>query len=359
MKIVSIVGTRPQFIKEAMLGHCVRALDAWQHVLIHSGQHYDTNVSDVFFEGLVIPTSDYSLHVGSGSHGEMTAAILLGVEKILLQECPDAVIVYGDTNTTVAGALAASKLCIPIIHIEAGIRMLPKTMPEEINRVVTDHLSSLYCCCSDLAVDTLAKEGIMSGVHVTGDLQLDLFTYMKSTFSFEKYCRSFCLTPGEYIVVTIHRDYNVDNKEVLTEILKGLKYCSQQTKYPIVFPIHPRTYKRIQEMGLHVLCEHMVLIPPQGYIELMSLVLSAAFVITDSGGLQKETYYAGKRAVVVMPDSGWRELIDTGWNVLTEPIAEVLLQKSLDVCSSHPYPEALYGTGIAAQHIINIIVQSI
>lgn len=356
MKILSLVGARPQFIKEALLNRYVQKIHAWEHILVHSGQHYDANISDIFFKELSIPHPKYHLGIGSGTHGVMTAAALTAVEHILCSERPDALLVYGDTNTTLAGSLAAAKLGIPIIHIEAGIRMLPKTMPEEINRVITDRLSSVLCCCSALGVENLALEGITSGVHITGDIQLDLFQQMKPYLFPEDICTQLGVIPEEFVVVTIHRDYNVDNPKVLMEILTGLSCFAQQTTLKVLFSLHPRTHNCIQKQNFQLLPDTIIWIPPQSYLEMMSLISAAKFVITDSGGLQKEAYYAGKRTVVVMPDSGWRELIDTGWNILTEPTSDTLVKKVFEVLSFCEYPQHIYGNGDATQRIVQHIL---
>lgn len=216
MKLVSLVGARPQFVKEALVGEAARRLGAWRHVLVHSGQHYDGNMSDIFFQELGIPQPDYHLGIGSGSHARMTAAALTGMEEILLKEKPDALLVYGDTNTTLAGALAAAKLHLPVIHVEAGIRMQPKTMPEEINRVLTDRLATLMCCCSELGRRNLAAEGITEGVHVAGDVMYDLFLRMRPRFTPEKTCADMALTPETFVLATLHRDYADCRKKPIT-----------------------------------------------------------------------------------------------------------------------------------------------
>ena len=357
MKIVSLVGARPQFVKEAMLGKAVRESQAWQHVLVHSGQHYDINMSDIFFQELGIPQPDYHLGIGSGSHATMTAAAMVGMEEVLLKEKPDALLVYGDTNTTLAGALAAAKLCLPVIHVEAGIRMLPRTMPEEINRVLTDRISALMCCCSELGRTNLAAEGITNGVSVCGDLMYDVYCRMEKRMNPDEACRPHTLTPGKFAVGTIHRDYNTDNPEALRGIFEGLVQAQAETGCTMLLPLHPRTKKRLQEQGLWELANRCILLDPMGYVDLLSLVRAAAFVVTDSGGLQKEAYYARKRCVVVMPDTGWRELTDSGWNLLAAPEAHSLSARCRQILEPLSMPQNVYGDGQAAQAIVSAVQQ--
>lgn len=358
MKIVSLVGARPQFIKEALVGAAVRQSQAWQHVLVHSGQHYDANMSDIFFEELGIPRPAYHLGIGGGSHAQMTAAALTGMEDILLKESPDALLVYGDTNTTLAGALAAAKLHVPVIHVEAGIRMLPKTMPEEINRVLTDRISAVMCCCSELGRRNLAAEGLTAGVSVTGDVMYDLFLRMQPRFTPEATCAGMSLMPGEFLLATLHRDYNVDTPASLRGMLEGLTAVQEELGLAVLLPLHPRTRKRAEEFGLTGLLERLHTCAPVGYLEVMSLASAARFVISDSGGLQKEAYYAGKRCAVMMPDTGWRELVECGWNVLCSPQKESILSAAQSIRSPLPYPAHIYGSGQAAREVIQAVGSS-
>lgn len=358
MKIVSLVGARPQFIKEALVGAAVRQSRAWQHVLVHSGQHYDANMSDIFFEELGIPRPDYHLGIGGGSHAQMTAAALTGMEDILLKEKPDALMVYGDTNTTLAGVLAAVKLHVPVIHVEAGIRMQPRTMPEEINRVLTDRISTVMCCCSELGRRNLAAEGLTHGVSVTGDVMYDLFLRMQPRFTPEATCAAMSLIPGEFVLATLHRDYNVDTPASLRGMLEGLIAVQEELSLTVLLPLHPRTRKRAEEFGVTGLLEHLYTCAPVGYLEVMSLASAASFVISDSGGLQKEAYYAGKRCAVMMPDTGWRELVECGWNLLCSPERESILRAANRAMTPLSYPAEIYGNGDAAQGIINVVLQT-
>lgn len=352
MKLVSLVGARPQFVKETLVGEAARRLGAWRHILVHSGQHYDANMSDVFFEELGIPQPDYHLGIGSGSHARMTAAALTGMEDILLKEAPDALLVYGDTNTTLAGALAAAKLHIPVVHVEAGIRMQPRTMPEETNRVLTDRISAVMCCCSDLGRRNLAAEGLTAGVAVTGDVMYDLFLRLRPRFTPEAACANAGLAPEGFVLATLHRDYNVDTPDSLRGLLEGLAAVQEEYGLPVLLPLHPRTRKRAGEFGLESLLGGLRTCEPLGYLELMSLTSAARLVVSDSGGLQKEAYYAGKRCAVMMPDTGWRELTDARWNALCAPERESILETVGTLLGPAERPESVYGDGTAAERII-------
>ncbi|GAB1400782.1 UDP-N-acetylglucosamine 2-epimerase (non-hydrolyzing) [Aminivibrio sp.] len=344
-KVVSLVGARPQFIKEAVIGAEVRRRNAWNHILVHSGQHYDANMSDIFFSELSMKQPDYFLGVGSGLHGKQTAEVLIKFEELLLEEKPNMVLVYGDTNTTVAGALAAAKLKIPVAHVEAGIRQNPKDMPEEINRVMTDHISTYLFCCSRLAAENLAKEGITEGISVVGDVMYDLYLKVKPHFTPEKTREQFGLEEGRYIIATLHRDFNVDNPGSLKNILEGLAKAKKATGLEILLPLHPRTRKRIAEFGLQDLISAFKITEPMGYLELMSLTQQCSAVVTDSGGYQKEAYYAGKRAVVVMPDTGWRKLTESGWNVLCDAKTEAVMYNVKEVLSFIDNHTKVFGNG--------------
>jgi len=351
-KIVSLVGARPQFIKEAVVGAEARGRNAWKHVLVHSGQHYDANMSDVFFSELDIRRPDHFLGTGSGTHAAQTADVLVKFEALLLDEKPDMVLVYGDTNTTVAGALAAAKLKIPVAHVEAGIRQRPKDMPEEINRVLADHISARLFCCSSLAAENLAREGISSGVWVAGDVMYDLYLKMRRRFTPDETRERFGLEKDGYLLATVHRDFNTDDPKSLGGVLEGLVRARAKSGLDVVLPLHPRTRKRIDEFGLAHLAASLRTVEPLGYLDLMSLTQQCAAVITDSGGYQKEAYYAGRRAVVVMPDTGWRELTECGWNVLCAPEAADLERALAAIAEPCAYPENLFGDGTAGKRIV-------
>jgi UDP-N-acetylglucosamine 2-epimerase (non-hydrolysing) len=349
MKIISLVGARPNFIKEIML-HKEFQKKKVREILVHSGQHYDLNMSDIFFKSLQIKKPDYFLNIGSGNHGEMTGKIMIAFEKVVMKEKPDVILVYGDTNTTLAGALVGAKLKIPIAHIEAGIRSLPKDAPEEINRVVTDHVSDYLFCPSKLAVENLKKEGIIEGVYFVGDVMFDLYKKMEWHFQYGL-LRKYHLTENNYIVVTLHRDFNVDDKKKLKKILGELQKINKKMK--VVFPIHPRTAKRIREFNLKKYINSLLVIEPIDYLDLMGLVKKSWKVITDSGGLQKETYFAKKQAIILMLDTGWRELVNAKWNTLTDEnnIYNSIFKDTVafDSCSN------IYGNGTSSIKTTNIL----
>jgi len=351
VKLISLIGARPQIIKEAILNQELEK-EGIEEILVHSGQHYDFNMSDVFFKVLNIKKVSYNLGIGSGTHAEMTGKTMIEFEKVVLKERPDIILVYGDTNTTLAGALVGSKLKIPVAHVEAGIRQEPKDMPEEINRVLTDHVSKYLFCPSKLAMDNLKKENIKEGVYFTGDIMYDLFLKMKPYFD-ETIINKFSLEENKYVVTTIHRDFNTDNKSNLKAILKELDEISKEIK--VVFPIHPRTKKRIEEFDLKQYTKNILMIEPLDYLSMMGLVQKSLFVITDSGGLQKEAYFARKRAIVVMPDTGWRELTDAGWNILSK--ADEIKDKMNYIINNeiNSKTENIYGDGNAGEKIAGLI----
>jgi len=315
MRVVSLIGARPQFIKEAVLNKEFKK-QGIEEIIVNSGQHYDYNMADVFFETLGIKAPDYNLEVGSGLHGEMTAKIMTEFEKLMLDIKPDVILVYGDTNTTLAGALVGAKLRIKVAHVEAGIRMLPKDMPEEINRVLTDRISTYLFCPTKGSVENLKKEGITEGIHFTGDVTYDLYLQTKDHFDYSL-SEELGLEEGKYTVVTIHRDYNVDDKDNLEKILKALEEVNKDSK--IIFPMHPRTKKMIEKFELEELIKDLVILEPIDYLSLMGLMERCKNVITDSGGLQRESYYMKKPAFLLMPDPAWHELVEEKMNFLCTP----------------------------------------
>lgn len=352
MKVVSLIGARPQYIKEAVLNKEFKKAGI-EEIIINSGQHYDYNMSDIFFEKLGIKAPDYNLQVGSGLHGEMTAKIMVGFEKLVMDIKPDVVLVYGDTNTTLAGAIVTTKLKIPLAHVEAGVRMLPKDMPEEINRTLTDRVSNYLFCPSQLAVENLKKEGITQGVHFTGDVTYDLFLQSQEHFDYNMF-EDMKLEENKYILVTLHRDYNVDDNERFRKILEELKELSKE--YRVVFPIHPRSRKRIEEFGYNEYVKGIDLIEPVGYLSLMGLLQHCKCVITDSGGFQKEAYFSKKHAYLPMPDPAWHELVKYGMNTLCEQdnIYEKVIENN-----DYNYVPNIYGDGKAGEKIVKILRSNI
>jgi len=343
-KIITVVGARPQFIKNAPLEIAFREFENLEVKSIHTGQHYDDNMSRIFFEELGISEPAYQLNVGSAGHGIQTGRMLESIEEILLKERPDMLVVFGDTNSTLAGALAASKLHIPVAHIEAGLRSYNKSMPEEINRVMTDHLSSLLFVPSDVSVKNLNREGIYNGVHVVGDIMLDT---LKMAID-----QKIATAPDEksYYYTTIHRPYNTDHKERMISILSALNNLD----LPVVFSIHPRTSALLETM--HVSTEayaNIRFIPPQGYFDNIGYMMGADKIITDSGGLQKEAWFLKKPCVTIRPETEWIETLENNWNVLVFDDL-TLLKPALEIIPGD-YPEGCYGKGNAANKIAETI----
>ncbi|NMC73700.1 MAG: UDP-N-acetylglucosamine 2-epimerase (non-hydrolyzing) [Geobacteraceae bacterium] len=312
MKLVTVVGARPQFVKCAPLSREIRKEHT--EILVHTGQHYDPEMSDVFFRDLAIPEPDYHLGVGSGSHGEQTGEILARIEQVLLKEKPDMVIVFGDTNSTLAGALSATKLHIPVAHVEAGLRSFDRSMPEEINRVVTDHVSDLLFCPTRTAVRNLADEGITRGVHLVGDVMVDALEYNRHIAAKKsRILERFGLPPGGYLVVTVHRPANTDNWEHMDAILSALGESGQ----PVLFPVHPRTKKMLNEFGCwSVLPKNIIVTEPLGYLDMLQAMANARKILTDSGGMQKEAYLLGVPCITLRDTTEWVETVEDGWNVL-------------------------------------------
>lgn len=312
MKILSIVGARPQFIKCAPLSRAIRKEHT--EILVHTGQHYDPEMSEIFFKELNIPEPDYNLGIGSGSHAEQTGEMLIEIEKILLYKKPDIVLVYGDTNSTLAGALAASKLHIKVVHVEAGLRSFDRDMPEEINRVLTDHISDLLFCPTETAVLNLKDEGITTGVYNVGDVMLDALEYnIKIAEKKATILDDLDLSPKEYLVATIHRASNTDRSKNLSSIVNA--FCD--VDIPIVFPVHPRTEKYLKHYGLwDKLCEKVKVIPPLGYLEMLKLMAHSRKILTDSGGVQKEAYMLGVPCITMRETTEWVETVEDGGNVL-------------------------------------------
>jgi UDP-N-acetylglucosamine 2-epimerase (non-hydrolysing) len=321
MKIVSIVGARPQFIKCAPVSRELRKEHT--EILVHTGQHYDPEMSDVFFEELQIPRPDYNLDVGSGSHGKQTGEILEKVEDVLIGEKPDLVLVYGDTNSTFAGSLAAAKLHIPVVHVEAGLRSFDRTMPEEINRILTDHLSDLLFCPTKTAVDNLRNEGIIKGVHCVGDVMADALEFnMKIAEERSHVLDRLGVTPKQYLVLTVHRPSNTDSHVHMEHIIGGLG----DGGIPVVFPVHPRTRKYLEEYGMwDRLPENFMVTEPLGYLDMIRSMGSAHKIVTDSGGIQKEAYMLGVPCVTLRENTEWVETLHGGWNILVGADREKIL----------------------------------
>ncbi|MCI9576430.1 MAG: UDP-N-acetylglucosamine 2-epimerase (non-hydrolyzing) [Clostridiales bacterium] len=355
MKIVTIVGARPQFIKASVVSAALKRM--CDEVIVHTGQHYDSNMSDVFFQELGIPEPVYNLGVGSGSHGKQTGEMLMKIEHVILSEKPDLLLVYGDTNSTLAGALAASKIHIPVAHVEAGLRSYNMRMPEEQNRVLTDHISKWLFCPTQTAVENLRKEGITQGVSMTGDVMLDSVLHFrevaKQNPSKMAIFRELGLTPKQYRLATLHRAETTEGG--LTAILKIFK-AFEQLPEKVVLPIHPRTRslaeQAIQEGGF----QNIQLIDPVGYLEMLLLTDSASQVLTDSGGLQKEAWFMEVPCITLRKETEWVETLKGNWNVLADLETADILEKALHTI---PDPQARtsmpFGNGKASEKIAQIL----
>ncbi len=341
MKIVSIVGARPQFVKSAVLRKLFLENNI-DEILIHTGQHYDHNMSTVFFDEMKIAPPDYNCTLKLRSHGGMTGEILKGVEAILVAEKPDYCLVYGDTNSTVAGALAAAKLHIPVIHVEAGLRSFNKRMPEEINRILTDHASSLLLCSTSTAVENLAKENITNGVHHVGDIMFDAVQQLTHSLDCEQIVGELVERNHKPLAcLTLHRQENVHSSKRLLELIE---FCrSFESKYQIVFPAHPNTASRIKEHGISI--GGIIKIQPLSYLSMQALVNASDLVLTDSGGLQKEAYFHGTRCITLRDETEWLETISSGWN---------RLWKSPDY-TQQPETITEYGEGDAGAKMLRIV----
>ncbi|HUQ65148.1 MAG TPA: UDP-N-acetylglucosamine 2-epimerase (non-hydrolyzing) [Flavitalea sp.] len=344
--IVTVIGARPQFIKAAMLSKALKC-QGIPEVIIHTGQHYDYKMSEVFFSELALPGAEINLNVGSGSHGIQTGEMLTGIERYLLEHIKKIshVLLYGDTNSTLAGALAAAKLNIPVIHIEAGLRSYNRAMPEEINRVTTDHVSSLLFCSSDTGVENLKKEGITGGVHISGDIMLDAFN-MFSSIAANKFVISDIIPQDvaeDFSLLTIHRPVNTDNIQNLTAILNGLK----SLKTNIVWPVHPRNKSILGKLNVPA---NVFIHDPFSYFEMMVILRGAKKILTDSGGLQKEAYWAKKPCITIRTETEWVETLHNNWNILTQAVnSEIKNAFNTEINSSSWYE--LYGNGTAGKKI--------
>jgi UDP-GlcNAc3NAcA epimerase len=348
MKVLSIVGARPEFIQATMVSRAIR--EQHQEILVHTGQHYDISLSRTFFDELEIPSPDYNLNVGSKSHARQTGEIMMRLEELLQVENPDIVIVRGDTNSTMASALAASKLKIPIAHIEAGERSFNRNMPEEINRLVTDRLADIHFCTSQKAMQHLVSEGITEAVYWVGDVMLDaMFYYRPLAHRRSKILTKLKLNPQKYCLVTIHRANNTDDLHRLSNIVKILNQSSET----IVFPVHPRTVKSLSNVET-TLEKHVKLIGPVGYLDMIQLEENARLIATDSGGVQREAYFLGIPCLTMRDETEWTETVEAGWNKLVGTDPEQVLYNWKNFTSPLDHPP-IFGEGIASQRIAHIL----
>ena len=354
MKVVTIVGARPQFIKCAPVSRHLRL--AAHEVLLHTGQHYDENMSRIFFEQLDIPEPDYNLNVGSGSHGLQTAQMLHRIENILTEESPECVLVYGDTNSTLAGALAAVKLQIPVAHVEAGLRSFNRRMPEEINRVVTDQISSLYFCPTQTAVNNLANEGMRKGVYLVGDVMYDaLKENIEKARQISTILDKLNLRSKGYILVTIHRAENTDDRVALKNICDALVELSLSGE-TIIFAAHPRTLKRLEMLGERERLNKQI-IEPLPYLDMLLLQESAKLLITDSGGMQKEALWLSVPCVTLRHDTEWTETLKSGWNTLAGNEKQNILS-AVRESLKELRPAAEFKDYGASKHLVEILCKT-
>lgn len=353
MKILTIVGARPQVIKAEPLTRAIR--DAGhESFLLHTGQHWDFGMSEIFFEQMGIAKANVNLGVGSGRHGQQTARMLEGIESVLLKECPDWVVVLGDTNSTLAGALAAAKLHYPLAHVEAGLRSFNRRMPEEVNRVLTDHISDALFAPTEVAVNNLIQEGITSDrVILVGDVMYDAFLHFSAMYrDNSRLLESLGLGTNKYILATVHRAENTDDTERLRAIFEGLQSVGES--HSVIMPLHPRTRAALAMAGLQLEnYDRIQAIDPLGYLDMLGLERSATLIASDSGGVQKEAYFAGVPCVTLRNETEWTELIQTGWNRLCPPTSGAVIAQTIrDTIGSRGRNVVLYGGGQAAQRIV-------
>lgn len=362
MKIVTIIGARPQFIKASALSRAIAKYNNYNaakpinEVIIHTGQHFDQNMSEVFFNELNIPKPDHNLGINSKSHGAMTGQMLEKIEEILINEIPDRVVVYGDTNSTLAGSLAATKLLIPVAHVEAGLRSFNMTMPEEINRIISDRVSDLLFCPTETAVTNLSKEGIYSGVFNVGDIMYDIALFLGKKALKAYSLKNWGVTEKEYVLCTVHRQENTDPKERLENIFRALQEISGTNK--VLLPLHPRTLKKINEHKLENLLEGIQILEPLPYLAMLRLEISAKAIFTDSGGIQKEAYFHKIPCFTLRDETEWVETLENGRNRLCGADRATILEgwhqaKEIPAAES----SMLYGDGTAAEKILSILIE--
>jgi UDP-N-acetylglucosamine 2-epimerase len=351
MKIIHIVGARPQFIKAAMVSRAWNSSDG--EYLLHTGQHYSVKMSRLFFDELKLRKPDINLEVGSGSHAAQISKMLMGIDQYFENIQPDHVIIYGDTNSTLAGALAASKREIPLSHVEAGLRSYNRSMPEEINRIVSDHLSNLLFCPTEQAVKNLSSEGLKDNVHLVGDVMADaLFSFLKIANKQSGILDLLDLQPKKYVLATTHRGGNVDDKKNLSQIIAGFREINQV----IILPLHPRTKKMVEVFDLSF-PENVRVVEPVGYLDILVLEENAECILTDSGGIQKEAYLLGVRCITMREETEWVETVDAGWNFLAGASHEKIKNGFYDFYPEENRPQ-IYGSGDASDKIVRVIKSS-
>lgn len=353
MKVTSILGVRPQFVKASVVSRELRKKH--EEILIHTGQHYDYQMNKVFFEQLNIPEPDYHLDIGSGTHGYQTGEMLKKIEEVLLKEKPDIVLTYGDTNSTLAGALAASKLQIKTAHVESGLRSFDRSMPEEVNRILTDHCSDILFCPTQNAVDNLRNEGITENVHLTGDVMADSLLYNREIAENKStILNDLGLKSKGYLVATIHRASNTDNERNLKNIVDAFSELNET----IIFPLHPRTEKFLKKYGFYErLKSSVILTQPLGFLEFIKLMTHAKMILTDSGGVQKEAYILKVPCITLRENTEWIETVDDGWNVLVGTDKEKIVNLVDEFTPSIKTYQNRFGNGDACKRVCDILNQ--
>ena len=351
MKIATIIGARPQFIKSTLLSREIRKY--FSEIIIHTGQHYDFELSKIFFDELSLIDPDYNLEIGSGSHATQTGNMLIKIEEILLKEKPDYTLVFGDTNSTLAGALASKKIGIPVIHVEAGMRNNDEYKPEEINRILIDHISNWLFAPTETAVNNLRREGLLKNVVLTGDVNYDLLKYNLESIKEQDSFRKFKLTPKNYYLLTIHKSINTDSKDRLTNILKNIV----EIKKSVLFPVHPRTLKEIKKKGLLRLIENsnIFITKPLGFMEFLNLLYHSDKVITDSGGVQKDAYCLGIPCITLR-ETEWTETVESGWNIVIDSLSDKFF-KVIDDFNPSTEQKEIFGDGYAYKKIVKTLNQ--
>lgn len=361
MRIATIVGARPQFVKasavsQAIARHNADGVEKISEVLIHTGQHYDANMSEIFFTELQLRKPDHHLGIANLNHGAMTGRMMEAIESLLLELRPQWLLVYGDTNSTLAGALAAAKLHIPVAHVEAGLRSFNRRMPEEVNRVLTDHASDLLLCPTERAVENLKKEGITSGTHVVGDVMYDVLLHYRERAIKEFNLDQWDVTAGHYALVTIHRAENTDDPKRLREILTALNEVAKSCV--VILPLHPRTQRRIDELGYRKLMSALRIIEPVSYLAMLRLQASAQVILTDSGGVQKEAFMHGIPCLTLRDETEWVETVDLGWNTLCGASRDAIHTAWNSIGKQTMRQGQPYGDGRAAEKIVAMLLDS-
>jgi UDP-GlcNAc3NAcA epimerase len=355
MKILTIIGARPQFIKAAVVSKAIAKNGIITEHILHTGQHFDPNMSDVFFNEMNIPRPSYQLDCGSGSHAEMMAKMLVEIEKTILTDKPDFVMVFGDTNSTLAGALTAAKLHIPVIHVEAGLRSFNKKMPEEVNRILTDHVSAYLFCPTKQAVENLHKESIFNNIFHVGDVMYDtILTFNEVAEKKSKILTELTILPKLYFLATVHRAENTDKKENLEQILSAFSQIASP-HIPVILPLHPRTREYIRKFDLQKIISNSVkIIEPIGYLDMILLEKNANIIFTDSGGMQKEAYFQRVPCITLRNETEWTETVSAGWNQLVGHETENIL-KAVSLVNKPKTDIQDYGDGNSAEKIIEIL----